>query len=290
LPATAKKYDCGFIEVREPWKKYLIANDLEPQALLKDGIHLNDHGGYLMVELIKRQLVYRPELGLGPSEGLVKDYVIGEDLEWDGDRLDLAFEGNRVDLLPAVGSDERGAVAVRIDGKLPSEFPGCYAYTRPSVGHGTWGPGVKRVTFQERPLIEDWRIRVSDFDEDSKVFRFEAIGSKTGPDGEGLSNEDFVSNSGRVVIKAHVQPQGVPEQTDWRMEGTIPVGYEVRWKTIGMFRDRYEPASFADAIHERAATVAQGFPNGKHTLTLRSQEDGVAAIRAIRIYRPPLGN
>ncbi|HYW80691.1 MAG TPA: hypothetical protein VE890_14015 [Thermoguttaceae bacterium] len=298
LPATAEKYDCGFIEIREPWKKYLLENHLKPPALLKDGIHPNDHGGYLIAQLLQRQLVYRPDLGFGPSEGLVKEYVVGEDVQWKDGVLELPFDGNRVDLIPAAHTDDRGtdnrnpsdrrAVEVRIDGKRPSEFSGCYAHTRPSTGHGTWGPGAMRVTFQARPLVEDWKVRVTEFDKATKVFRFEAIGSQTGSDGEGVSSEDFVSNSGRVVIKAHVKPPGVPEQTDWRMEGEIPVGYEIRWKTVGMFQDSYEPPVVTDTTREHATTIAQGFPNGKHTVTLTSPPDTTASIRAVRVYRPPL--
>lgn len=284
LPQTAQKYDCGFIEIREPWKKYLTSNMLKPPALLKDGIHPNDHGGFLLAELLKRQLVYRPDLGLGKSAGLVTDYLVGQEVQWQDGRLDLPFQGNRVDLLPAEGTQNRGAVQVLIDGQKPSSFSGCYAYTRPSTGHGTWGPGILRVTFRQRPLIEDWKARITQFDRATKVFRFEVIGSQTGADGEGSSDEDFVSKSGRVVIKAHVKPEGVPEQTDWRMKGDIPVGFEVRWQTIGMFQDRYEPPAVTDSTRDHAVTVAQGFANGHHTLTLRAND--VAAIRAIRIYRP----
>ncbi len=288
LPTTAHKYNCGFIEIREPWKQYLIANELQPQALLQDGIHVNDHGGYLLAELIKRPLVYRPDLGLGSSQSLSRDYIVGDDVHWNGDTLEFAFEGNRVDVIPSTGAAERGAVTVLVDGQSPSQFPGCYAHTRPSGGHGTWGPGIMRVTFEQRPLIEDWKVRITDFDKQSKIFRFEVTGSKTGPDGEGVSNEDFVSQSGRVVIQAHVKPEGVSEQTDWRMEGDIPVGYEVRWNTIGTFQDRYEPPVVSDISREQAATVAQGFSNGKHTLTLRAAGNTTPAIHAIRVYRPPL--
>jgi hypothetical protein len=241
-----------------------------------------------MAELIKRQLVYRPELGLGASAELVRDYVIGQDARWKDGVLELQFQGNRVDLLPSAGSGGTGTVDVFIDGKRPSEFPGCYAYTRPSVGHGTWGPGIMRVTFRQRPLIEDWRARVTHFDRQTEVFRFEVIGSQTGADGEGVSTEDFVSSSGRVVIQARVTPPGVPEQTDWRMHGVIPVGYEVKWRTIGLFHDRYQPPAITDRAREHATTVAQGFPNGKHTLTLRSDVRGRPALDAIRVYRPPL--
>src|SRR3954454_11677934 len=47
LPDIAAKYHCGLVDVRGPWLQYLKENKLQPQALLKDGVHLNDHGNYL---------------------------------------------------------------------------------------------------------------------------------------------------------------------------------------------------------------------------------------------------
>jgi hypothetical protein len=77
-------------------------------------------------------------LGLGSSEKLSTTYVVGEDV-------------------------------VFRDGRAPSEFAGCFAYTRPSGAAGTWGPGILRVTFEERPLVEDWTARVTSYDPITKV-------------------------------------------------------------------------------------------------------------------------
>ena len=53
LPSLADKYKCDLINIRDPWKRYLKDNNLEPAALLSDGIHLNDFGNFLMAELVK---------------------------------------------------------------------------------------------------------------------------------------------------------------------------------------------------------------------------------------------
>ena len=288
LRAVASEYDLGFIEIREPWKRYVLENDLDAQALLLDDIHLNDQGGALIARLIERELVYRPDLGLGPSSGLVAEYEIGSDVKWTGGRLELAFEGNRVDLIPEAVAGPRGSVEIRIDGKRPSEYPGVYAHMRPSQGYPKHGPGILRVGFDEQLLVEDWLVRVTHVDDASGTFRFEVIGSKTGHDGVGVSDEDFRSTSGRVVIRAHVRPRGLDVQSDWRMSGEIPVGYEIRWSTIGLFLDRYTPPVVSDTTRDHAATVAQGFPNGNHTLTLSAEGEARPAIRAIRVYRPPV--
>ena len=43
----AEKYGCELVEVRKNWADYLEMNDLTRSDLLKDRIHLNDHGGQL---------------------------------------------------------------------------------------------------------------------------------------------------------------------------------------------------------------------------------------------------
>ena len=128
LPETARKYGCGLAENRGAWIDYLKANHLEPRALLKDGVHLNDHGNYLMAELVKRYLVYRPELGDSSWRDLVRTVELGAGKEpsWNDGVLKLEFEGNRVDLIAEASppaNSARARIAIRIDGKKPSEFP-----------------------------------------------------------------------------------------------------------------------------------------------------------------------
>ena len=53
LPEIAKKYGCGLVDIRGQWLDYLKTNKLEPKDLLKDGVHLNDHGNFLMAQLIQ---------------------------------------------------------------------------------------------------------------------------------------------------------------------------------------------------------------------------------------------
>src|SRR5262249_15797853 len=122
LPATAKKYGCGLADVRKQWLDYLKANKLEPKALLKADVHPNDHRCFVMGEIVKRYLVSRPELLSVEAKSSVRTFEVGKDVSWKGSTLSLDFEGNRVDLLPAKGE---GVGEVRIDGRKPSEFPGC---------------------------------------------------------------------------------------------------------------------------------------------------------------------
>jgi hypothetical protein len=274
LPQYAQKYGCALLDVRSPWLEYLKTNQLEPKDLLKDGVHLNDHGNYLLSELVKRYLVYRPDLPARGWSDMVRTLEVGKDVAWKGGKLVVEFEGNRVDALAdPVGA--RMPSQVRIDGKKPSEFPGCYRITRPSPG--PWSPlFIKRIDHDQPLVLEDWTLKVTSVSDDGKQFKFEVKGSVTGADGSGDNTQPFVSKSGRVRI--------APD--DWFAPGKarIPVGYESKWQVLPMFLDSYTAPDFKDPSYEHPITLAQGLPNGKHTLEL----SGETRIRAIRVYRPPV--
>jgi hypothetical protein len=279
LPEYAKKYGCELADVRGAWVEYLKTNHLEPKALLKDDVHLNDHGCYVMAEILKRCLVYRPDLAVREEKAPVRTLEVGKDVSWKGKTLSVPFEGNRVDLLAAKGAS--GEARIRIDGKRPSEFPGLVAFTRTSLSQSSWGPAILRVSSEKPREIEEWVLKVTESDDKAEHLRFTVTGSKTGPDGEGVSSERFVSKSGRVVI----------EPGDWWVknireitQAKVPVGFEVKWRAIPLFRDIYSPPKMEDDSREASVTVAQGLPNGKHTLEI----EGPTGLRAIRIYRPPV--
>lgn len=279
LPEYAKKYGCGLADVRGAWVEYLKTNHLEPKALLKDDIHLNDQGCTVMAEILKRYLVYKPELLSDEAKKSVRTLVVGKDVKREGSKLSLAFEGNRVDLLPGPGAG--GEAKIRIDGKKPSEFPECTAFTRTSLSQSYWGPALLRVSSEKPREIEEWTLKVLEVDEKAEHIKFTLAGSKTGPDGEGVSSDRFVSKSGRVVI----------EPGDWWVKKIqeftktkVPVGFEIKWKAVPMFLDVVSLPSSREEAHEHPLTVAQGLPSGRHTLEI----DGPAAIGAIRIYRPPV--
>jgi hypothetical protein len=272
LPQFAKKYGGALLDVRGAWLEYLRANTLEPKDLLKDGVHLNDHGNYLLAEIVKRHLVHRPDLPADAWRDRVRTLEVGKDVQWKGGKLVLEFEGNRVDAIAAKAGAKKAA-EVRIDGKKPSEFPECYRITRPSPG--PWSPMfVSRVDHEKPLVLEDWTLKVASVQPDGKTFTFEVKGSATGEDGGGESAKPFVSKSGRVKI--------APDA--WFVPNKVTAGYQSQWKVLPMFVDTYTAPEAADPSREAAVTLAQGLANTKHTLELT----GEAPIRAIRIYRPPV--
>jgi len=280
LPAYAKKYGCQLSRIRESWKQYLKENSLKPQQFLRDAVHLNEHGEALMAALVSQELVYRPDLPQDEWKGLVRDYAVGKDVKWEGDRLTLEFDGNRVvALAEPIGG---GKCRVLIDGKKPSEFPELYHHARPSGTANIGWPAIKAIGHEKPLVIEEWTLTCTGFNDTADDFRFSIVGSKTGPDGEGTAKQRFVSKSGRVVI----EPDDWVFAYDRKVSNKpMPDGFKVRWWTTALFRDQFEAPTLGDyAGHELATTLAQGLPNARHKLELI----GKAALKAIRVCRPPV--
>jgi len=288
LPETAAKYHAAYADIRSPWKAYLTTNQLEPKALLKDSVHLNDQGCYLLAELLKPYFVRTSDAPDHPDadyRDLVRTYTVGQDVAWRDGKLTLPFDGTRVEVIAAPGDRPTAPAQVLIDGRKPSETDGCFAATRvkgyPKVG---W-PCLKRVMHATPWVAEDWTIRITQHDDALKDFRFAVEGSVTGADGEGNCTETFTSPSGRVVI----------EPDDWMVARSreytnvpLPDGFEITWQTYLMGTDAYLAPAIEDPVIEQITTLAQGLSNGPHTLQLVAGADGAPPIAAIRLYRPPL--
>jgi len=52
LPQIARNYNCALQPQRDEWIQYMRDHKLEPSQLLRDTIHLNEHGRWLMAELL----------------------------------------------------------------------------------------------------------------------------------------------------------------------------------------------------------------------------------------------
>jgi hypothetical protein len=263
------------IEQRRLWKEYLRAHHLAPAALLRDAVHLNTHGEFLMAELAKAYLVRDPAHdGMIPGSGTIDDLP----LDWKDGKARVEWTGNRVDLAPGAAWDR--ALRVLIDGRPPSAWPELFAVTRTSaVPHTDW-PAIKRVEAEAPWIEETWTARVTDITPDGKSFRFSVEGSVTGPDGEGKSGERFVSRSRRVAIDPGV----------WTMEYAFKVSqqpveaFEVTWLVVPLFQDRIAPAPAGGAD----GRLAWGLPAGRHVLELEAEAGSTVLPRAVRVHAPPL--
>lgn len=285
VPAVAKEYKARLIDITTPWKEYLQKNNLASQALLRDGIHPNDHGCFLMSELVKRELVYLPDHPKDEWKDLVKEYKIGEDVKFKKRKLNFEFEGNRVDVVPGNG-DNPVPMDVKIDGKKPSGIKSCYTFTRTSGSPGVEWPAILRIDSETLPLLEDWKLTVEKVNDPNTDFTFKVEGSKTGFDGMGNSLEKFISSSGRVVIEPGMWKN---LQRDYEFKGQpVTPGFEITWSVKPLFVDQYQAVEMADSSKDYATRLAQNLTNEKHTLQLTIKGKGNPMIKAIRIYTPPV--
>jgi hypothetical protein len=282
LPELAARYGCEIADVRGPFLQYLRDHGLQPADVLNDGAHFNFQGDYLIAELTGRHLRYDPALPRKPWENLVRTYEIGRDLQWVNGKLELEFEGNRVDAIAGWGDPFYGGEAeVRIDGRPPSQRPELYHITRPTDTFSVDWPGVNRIGAGKPLLVENWTLKVLELNADESRLRFEVAGSETGPDGGGVSSERFVSKSGRVVI----------EPEDWTFARSFalrplhtPAGFEVTWSVLPMYR----APRIEDRTREQSTVLALGLVGAKHRLELIARGPNPPMIRALRVYRPPI--
>ena len=286
LPSLAKKYGAELCDQRAMWKAYLRENKLEPQALLRDSVHLNAHGEWFMAECVKAYLRDDPKLGPSPAENWVKTYEVGKDVRWADGKLRLDFDGSGVELICKPGNV--APAAVRIDGRKPSEFAELYGFTRAvTKPAGKWlvkWPVIAPMGSEKPLLVEDWMLDVRKDAANDKLFTFTLAGSKTGADSEGRSDARFVSKSGRVVIETN--DWNVAYATSLAGIKPVPEQFTVKWNVEPRFVDEFTSPGTKDATMETTVTLAQGLPNAKHTLEISGSD--ATPIAAIRVHRPGL--
>ncbi len=288
LPRMAEKYQCELIDVRSNWRHYLLDNNYHPSQLLRDNIHLNDHGNFLMAALVKNNLIANPNAN-DPWLDRVKTYKINQDLYYKNGKLTLEFTGNRIDVISSPFGTANAKVL--IDGKPPSEIPELYIFTRPNYSpkiDWPWDVSAPfRISWQKPPIEEDWTITILSVDSQESEelhFTFKLTGTKTGVDGVGNNKEAFISNSGRVVIL----PEHWWLKTPRGKSSPIQPGYELKFSSQLLGTDIYQKPQFRGFERESTVTLAQGLKNEQHTLEIIPLEPGKVPIDAIRVYKPPL--
>jgi hypothetical protein len=282
LPDMAQKYQAALLDQRALWKRYLKDYNLTPGDLLNDGVHPNARGNYLMAQGVNSYLVRRADETIDPhNSDTVKTLVVGKDIFWQGDKLIVPFNGNRIDAIAKAGATGRSPVL--IDGKKPSQIRETYGFTQAlSTPGGKW-PVILKIGSQALPQMEEWTLDVQKDAAHEGQFAFSLQGSKTGADGQGNSRERFVSKSGRVVI----------EPTDWNVKYSldlpgikpVPDKFTVKWRDVAHFVDEWAPPENKEPNTENVVTLAQGLKNGAHTLEISGAQDSIAALR---VYRPLL--
>jgi hypothetical protein len=276
LPHLAEKYGVELADVHDRWKDYLRSSGLRPSDLLRDRVHLNERGQYVMAEIVKAYL--RPDLrtGLAQADDRIRVFRIGSGLSVQGDAVTLPFVGNRADARFSVATQR--PVGVQVDGRPATAQAGTHGFDRASAYPGSNWPALLKVGKGPTALVDEtWTATLTRMSPDLKTFHFEVAGSRTGPDGSGVATQRFTSTSGRVVI----------EPSDWNLEyaqrelkGALPEVYRVTWHAVSRAVDAIPAGTTA------SVPLVDGLPNARHVLAL----SGVASAQpeSVTVYRPPM--
>lgn len=284
----AEEYGCEVADVRAGMQQYLAEHHLVVKDTIRDTVHPNELGNFLIEKLVMPYLRHDPDFPRDPWQDLVRDIPVASEAVETGEdgSLKLAFDGNRIDVIAAHTDEETlGPARVLIDGKAPSEFPELYYHTRPTAAPYTIWPAINRIDHETPLIAEKWTAKILECDPESKLLKYEVIGSETGPDGQGDHTERFVSNSGRVVIEPGMWM--VCHALSYR-EKPMPEDYEVTWEVAPLFVDTYQALRADDPAQEYTKTLAQGLSNADHTVELIPNGDAPVPVAAFRVYRPPL--
>ncbi|MFT5623106.1 MAG: hypothetical protein ACI9FZ_001036 [Bacteroidia bacterium] len=272
--AIAAKYGAHVADVNTKWRAYLDATGRPAKDFLRDYIHHNADGIKLMADFVfedikdlpvfsNRNQTHKTTIGLNDSR--VRSLPEGG--------VELRFEGNRVEVLVTEGIKNCVEFELRVDGELLEDSPDFWQATRPSrIGrpHSLyWMPAIRNVFFNVAPIEEKWTLTVESSESGRMGFRVD--GSVTGFDGRGFADQDFVSNSGRVVVESRA----------WTKRD-LPAGKVVTWETYPTFT-----RSTSDWVVGEYQLLFQGCSNAEHVLAIHPRAGAeVTGIEGFRVLRP----
>jgi hypothetical protein len=279
LQYIADKYSCELVDISTEWVRYLSDNHLQPADLLRDNVHPNRQGNWLLVQLIGRHIQY--DTSFKPSEPLVQ--TIYPDKEHPGR---ITFFGTRIDAVASAATlktAEGSTTRVLVDGKPVAENNQRYVITRPGPGPGTWWPAIRRVSHRQPLIEEDWTLEVTAVNADTTMYAYKVYGSVTGYDGSGTSTAAFTSNSGRVVIDpADILFIKIKEV----FKSATLVGFKVSWSVVPLYSGIYQPQAVTDPAKLYKTNLVRGLVNGPHTLELVPCGKSCPGIDYFEVHRP----
>ena len=325
LRHLAQKYDVELIELRAEWMNYLKTHQFPTMELLRDGIHLNGKGDALMAMLYERHFRYNPSSRQGWAntvrrfdtmrfaEDRKADEIVLSGEGWKRtdrgyaqsaspqDSLKLKFVGTRVDLVLPPG---RGGATIRIDGKRPSEiglFHGTKPWARTREHYGYLPNDLMAYHLGPGAQEETWTLTYTHASPDKVHVRFKLTGSKTGLDGEGENDRDFISKSGRITILADdwgTAVRGRKPTSEPQVLKPLPQQAQLVWHVMPDSMDTVhgdptwrESKDYYVGQPYTCVTIADGLPCGPHELTLTplgEKPNEPFLIMGIDVHRPPM--
>lgn len=280
IKKIAEKYDCHFVNVREQWGEYLSKNNIKPQELIGNtidpNVHPNEKGNKLLRKIIFQEF----------KDNEFDDYKLENDslrkqlkLDYNTSYITDTFYGNRLEI-EFDSVEKNSEIEVIIDDKRPSEILSNYYITRPSKAYKSWMPSISQITFGNAfPKDEKWTIAFTEVDRNKNAFKYVLYGDKTGFDGEGISSEDFTSNSGRIVLK---KKDFMIFNSEKILNNKTPENFKIYFEVKKIVSDTIK---LTDKIKKH--TLYRGDNPLKHTLKLKILK-GSSEIKNITSYTPYL--
>lgn len=288
LRSLAAKYDVEMVDLRQEWIDYLESHRLKPPDLLRDCIHLNRRGNVLMAALYERHFRLQA-CGQAAWADRVRRHALPSSMK-------LTFIGNRIDLVMPPCS---GGARVLIDGQTPSAlnlFHGTRPYAKTREMYGDLPVDLLTYTTGPDMREETWQLTITHCSTDRRTVRYTLAGSETGPDGEGRSDAEFVSGSGRIRISpGDFVSNGTPTQapTSGPVFEALARPPLLTWSIVPDGLDRVHGMAdtgkdAAAGTHSTYTTLADGLSNGRHELTLIPLGDGPFSVHSVEVHCPPL--
>ncbi len=278
IPSFCDKYKLEFANVRTPWKQYLRDHGMKDKDLTVDGAHLDEAGNRLLAGMLFRY--FHDDPSRTPDPYHLVDTIVPEADAGSGPLL-LNFTGNRADIVlrPVPGDTVRARVL--FDQVPPSSLNNIYYITRPnadSTKDWPWQTGAVLRTSHLSPVIpEKWTVTMTSTEDSMKSFHFRLNGSLTGFDGNGISSQKFISNSGRVII----EPEDWFIKEAWDMfRVDFKPGYTITWNVRATCSDYIDTSEKPDYV------LVQGTPNTAHILKLSPFQHKKIPVEKIIVYKP----
>ncbi|MCB1226330.1 MAG: SGNH/GDSL hydrolase family protein [Verrucomicrobiales bacterium] len=297
--AVCKKHGVEFVENRRDWERYLRAQKLPIEALLKDPVHQNAYGASIVNRNILAHLPTEGSSALDDREVRLDAAALAK-LEHSGFKLQdgrlraaqagatlrVPFTGNCIELIGRFLKDG-GSVKVTLDGRpgsefaafLPSYIQGDEKNARSQKGDNPRDLAPHGVTLSQDCIPQQWTVLMT-----NDMGDYTLTGSITGPDGTGNAFKDYTSLTGQITLPADL----------WRRAERNKQGDRFTFSVTRATEDSvsFSPPSDAEADAEAPifrTRLANALSNGPHVLTLTTTSAAPVEIEALDVFRPPLG-
>ncbi len=288
LPALCKRYDLEMVDVRTNWIRYAKRYGYAYEDFLRDHVHMNPFGNYLMAEIVKAHLVYDQGLETDPLKLVNKiDLFQATRKGKDNQLINLKVGGHRLDLMYAGDFDEIRD-HIRIDGILIHEYPAVFipsrAYINPDQSYPQKIGIPVKIDLSDKAREDNWQMVIRRVEAEGYRIHFDIYSDRDGFQGNGENLVAFCSLNGVLCLQ--------PENWFYREEP----GFFSPWKSIEVgdtvhFEIRRLNGIKNDPETGNSRWSLIGLPPGDHQLEIDFTTDLSRGKELILVsYDPPLYN